>query len=85
MTGQLQHLEPAGDIQLAPAVHLGDQGVTQVQRAKHSLGHLIPIPLVNLLDRHDSQQLVSGVAQRDLLIQADVGARIHWQRDGDRE
>ena len=52
---QLQHLQPTGDAEWPPFVHLGHQGMAQVQRAKHLLGFLVPVPFVDFLDRHNRQ------------------------------
>ncbi len=82
---QLDHLKATRDIQLAPAVHLGHQRVPEVERAKGFLRHLFQIPGVDLLDRHHRQQLVLGVAQRDILAQADRGIGVDRQRHRQRE
>jgi hypothetical protein len=83
--GQLQHLQAAGDVELAPAVHLGHQRMAQVGRAEDLLGHLVQVPGVDLLDGHHRQQLVLVVAQGDVLVQPDLGAGVDRQGHGDGE
>ena len=82
---QVQHAQPAGDVELAPAMHLGHQRMAQVQRAEGLLGDLVEVPGVDLLDRHHRQQFVLVVAQGDVGVEGDLRAGGHRQGDGDRE
>ena len=69
---QLQHLQLAGDVQLAPAVHLSHQRMTDIDGAEGLLRYFVEIPFVDLLDGHHGQQIVLVVAQRDFAVELDV-------------
>ncbi len=47
---QLKHLQPPGNVELAPTLHLGDQRVTQVERAEDFERGFVQIPTVLFLD-----------------------------------
>src|SRR4051812_20252894 len=64
---QLQHFELAGNVELTPALHLGDSGMLQVERAKDLERRIVQIPGVFFLDRHNRQQFVLVVAQGNVL------------------
>ena len=51
-------------------MHLSDKGMTQIFSAKDAPGCCRKIPLINLLDSHYRQELVSAVSQCDFLIEA---------------
>ncbi len=82
--GQLQHTQLAGNIELTPAVHLGHDGMAQVQRAEGLLGHFIDVPGVDLFYVHDRQQLVTRAAQGDVLADLQRGRDFFFDWQGNR-
>ena len=68
---KLQHLQRARYVDPAPAVHLRYQGMPHVLCAEHLVRRLPQVPLVRLLHRHYSQELVPRVAQRDVGVEPD--------------
>ena len=66
---KLQHLQRAGYVDPAPAVHLGHERMPHVPGAEHLVRRLLKVPLVRLLDRHYGQEIVAGVPQGDFGIE----------------
>jgi hypothetical protein len=66
-------------------MHLRHQRMAWILRAKNFLGDLVTVPGIDLLDQHDGQQFVLGVAQGNFLIQANIRAGFNRQRDRDGE
>ncbi len=65
-------------------MHLGHDGVAQVERAEHLQGDLFQVPLVHFLDVEDGQQFVAGAAQGDVLADLDLGRVFFVHRQGNR-
>ena len=70
-----QHPQRAGYVDPSPAVHLRHEGVPYVTGTEYMVSRLLQVPLVRLLYCHDSQQLVTRIAQRDVTVEFD-GRRI---------
>ena len=77
--GQAQHPQCARYTHPAPMGHLGHQRVFHILCAENLLGHFVVVPGVHFLDRHDRQQVVLGVAQRNLAVQFHVVRRVDGQ------
>jgi hypothetical protein len=80
--GKLQHPQRAGGVEAAPARHLVHERVLRILRAEDALGQLGWVPGVELLDRHDRQEVVHRVAQGD--VGADLQPGVRRDRKGDR-
>jgi hypothetical protein len=78
VSGELQDPDRTGRVEPAPAGHLMDERVFGVMSAEHPFRQVGWIPGVHLVDRHDREQVIHRVAQRD--VSADPQARIGRDR-----
>ena len=81
---ELQSSYSPGNVHWGPSCHLRDDWMALVAGAEDLLSDLLAVPLVGLLYGHYRQELVLGVAERDLLVQVDV-ARLDRKRDRNRK
>ena len=56
--------------------------MAQILAAKDFFRRFGQIPIIDLLDGHDGQQVVFVVPQGDFLPEVDVRSRLHGQGDG---
>jgi hypothetical protein len=82
---ELEHAQPAGQVEPAPAMHLGHQRVAGVGGGEDLARDRVAVPGVDLFEGQHGQQLVLGVAQGHVGIELERVARLDWQGDGDGE
>ena len=63
---ELKHSDGARRVESAPAGHLVDQRVFGIVSAQHPFRQIRRIPGVKFVDRHDREQVIHRVAQRDV-------------------
>ena len=75
----------ARSVQPAPAGHLVDQRMFRILGAEHALRQIGRIPGIELVDRHDREQIVHRIAQGDVCADPQPGIGRDRQRHWDRE
>lgn len=61
MLGKLNYLQTSRNVQLAPPLHLGHKGMTQVCSSKNLCRCLVNVPWITLFDGHYGEQIISGI------------------------
>ena len=82
---QVDDLDFASNIYLAPAHHFGNQRVLRIDRTQHQPSLAQRIVVVNIFDLHDRQGVVARVVQRNRLTPLGQGALVDRQGYRDRE
>src|SRR5213593_1655286 len=59
--------------------------MAQILCAEELLRKFNPVPLPDFVDRHHGEQIVPGTPQRDVPIEPDRWAGLHWQGHRDRK
>src|SRR5918996_788488 len=67
---QLKDLKGARYVEFSPAMHLRNQGMTQVLGTEDLQGGFREVPFKDFFNGHHSQQFVAGVAQGHLPVEA---------------
>jgi len=85
MPGQLEHLQTSRQVQRAPAVHLCDQGMAHLERAKDLVGDLSQLPGIDLFHGQHRQQVILAVTQGQVAVQVQRRAGLDGEGEWERE
>src|SRR5215213_795211 len=78
---KLNNAKMTRDISFAPAIHFRDERMTRVLSIKHLCCDFIEVPVVDLFDREDGEQLVPRVSKGDITVKTDRLLFIDGQSD----
>src|SRR5947199_238784 len=73
---QGKHAHWPGNVNWSPAIHFRNQRMSHIFGTKDLSGELGPIPLVDLRDGYDRQQLVLRISESYFLVQSDAWTMI---------